>query len=57
MENGKQRAEDILRLHSDQLKALALALLEKETLDVKEVYELLGIPREEEKFSPIDLTA
>ena len=40
----KARATDILTQHRDQLEKLANALLENETMDAKQVYELLEIP-------------
>ena len=47
VEWGQKRAREILTDHRDQLEALSLELLDKETLDVKEVKTLLGIPYEE----------
>ena len=42
--NGsKKRASDILNSQNDKLELLATTLLEKETLDVKEIKTLLGI--------------
>ena len=42
--NGaKKRASDILNSQKDKLELLATTLLEKETLDVKEIKALLGI--------------
>lgn len=38
------RAHEILEIHKDQLELLARELLEKETLSVAEVRELLGLP-------------
>lgn len=40
----KKRATDILSGHRDQLDKLAMELLDKETLDTKQIHELLGIP-------------
>ena len=40
----KDRATAILTQHRDQLEKLARALLENETLDAKQVYDLLEIP-------------
>ena len=40
----KDRATAILTEHRDQLEKLATALLEKETMDAKQVYALLDIP-------------
>jgi len=46
------QACDLLRTNRDKLDALALALLEKETMYAGEIYELLSItPRTEHKFS------
>lgn len=43
---------DLLRTNRDKLDKLAHALIEKETLNAPEIYELLGIePRMEHKFS------
>lgn len=42
--NQKDRATAILTEHRDQLEKLANALLEKETMDAKQVYELLDMP-------------
>jgi ATP-dependent Zn protease len=42
---------EILKANRDKLNILAEALLEKETLDASEIYELLGIePRTLHKF-------
>ena len=38
---------DLLRTHRDQLEKIAEALLEKETLSVAELYDLLGMKKEE----------
>lgn len=43
----KDRATAILTEHRDQLEKLATALLEKETMDAKQVYALLEIPMPE----------
>lgn len=54
----KDRASAILTEHRDQLEKLANALLEKETMDARQVYELLDIPmpvssvKEESNESP-----
>jgi cell division protease FtsH len=51
LDENYQRALQILRDNRDKLDLLARVLLEKETLQAGEVYELLGIPpREEHKF-------
>ncbi len=44
METQKKRATEILTIHRDQLEKLANALLDQETLDVKQVCELLDLP-------------
>lgn len=44
IQEGYARANEILVAHRDKLDLLANALLEKETLDASEVYELLGMP-------------
>ena len=46
-ECGHDRAVKILTQHRDQLEKLSLELLEKETLDVKEIKTLLGMPFKE----------
>ena len=46
---SKQRAEQILRDHRDKLDKLALALLEKETMDVAEIRTLLELPAPKEE--------
>ena len=38
-----EEARNILRTHKDQLETLAEALLERETLSIQEIYDLLGI--------------
>jgi len=43
-----QRAVTVLKEHRSQLDALAAALLDKETLDEAEAYQVAGIPRKEE---------
>jgi len=42
-----QRAVTVLKEHRSQLDALAAALLDKETLDEAEAYQVAGIPRKE----------
>ena len=42
------RAEALLEEHKDKLAALAAMLIEKETMDGREVEELLGLGRKEE---------
>ncbi len=58
---SKQRAEQILREHKDKLDKLALALLEKETMDVAEIRVLLDLPppkeeAQDEAATPEELT-
>ena len=47
LDEARQKAHDILTEHNDQFELLAQALLEKETLDVREVKELIGMPIDE----------
>ncbi|UDQ97638.1 ATP-dependent zinc metalloprotease FtsH [Lentisphaerota bacterium WC36G] len=47
VEYGQNRAKEILTTYRHQLEALSLELLEKETMDVKEVKTLLDMPYEE----------
>ena len=46
-----EKTEAILSEHIDQLKTLAEALIEKETMDDKEIRRLLGFPVEEKELS------
>lgn len=48
LDGANDRAREILKKHDDQLEAIAQALLEKETLTVAEVRELLNMPPLEE---------
>ena len=47
MKQCYERTESILTEHIDQLKLLAEALIERETMDDKEIRILLGFPTEE----------
>ena len=47
MKQCYERTESILTEHIDQLKLLAEALIERETMDDKEIRVLLGFPTEE----------
>ena len=40
-----RETREILSMHRDQLDALALALVERETLDDKEIREMFGFPQ------------
>lgn len=50
IDESKKRASDILTSQRDKLELLATTLLDKETLDVKEIKKLLGI--EDKKLNP-----
>lgn len=51
LDESYTRTVDLLRTNRDKLDSLAKALLEKETLQSSEVYELLGItPRQDHRF-------
>ena len=51
LDNCYKQAKEILEKNKDKLDALALTLLEKETMFASEIYELLGIaPRIEHTF-------
>ena len=52
IDSANNRAIEILKKHDDQLEAIAQALLEKETLTVAEVRELLNMPPLEEPEPP-----
>lgn len=53
IKSAYDKAEAILVENEWMLHKLTTALLERETLDAKEVYELLGLPpREQNKFNP-----
>jgi len=43
------RAESLIRENADKLEKLALALVEKETIDGREIAKMLGIEEEETK--------
>jgi cell division protease FtsH len=49
---ANQRARDLLAGHRDQLQALALALLEKETLDAREIDRLMASVSPPEDAAP-----
>jgi cell division protease FtsH len=54
IDDANNRACEILKTHNDQLEALAQELLEKETLSVNEICELLGMPcKESEPLEPL----
>ncbi len=57
IDEQKTRATNILTEHRDDLDKLANALLEKETMSAKEVYELLGweMPQDDEPLPEEDL--
>ena len=44
------RAVNVLKEHRTQLDAIAAALLEKETLDEAEAYQVAGITRTDDKM-------
>ena len=46
------RTREILSTHKDQLEKIAEALLEKETLSVADIHELLGMKQEEKEEAP-----
>ena len=48
LDEGHQRAVDILTTHKDQLEKLAKELIQKETLQDSDIRELLGFPAREE---------
>ena len=49
------KGKELLEKHRDLLDKLAVELLEKETLQASEVYELLGLePRETNSFKPVE---
>jgi len=52
IENCYAQAKEMLNQNRDKLTQLSQALLEKETMYAREIYELLGIePREDHKFT------
>jgi len=54
---ANQRARDLLAGHRDQLQALALALLDKETLDAREIDRLMASVSPPEDAAPSQDTA
>ncbi|MBE6404551.1 MAG: ATP-dependent zinc metalloprotease FtsH [Lentisphaerae bacterium] len=50
VDDAMDSARQILTEHRDMLDKLAEALLEKETLDAVQVYELLGLPQPKQDF-------
>ena len=50
VDDAMDSARQILTEHRDMLDKLAEALLEKETLDAAQVYELLGLPQPKQDF-------
>ena len=50
VDEANAAAREILTTHRDMLDKLAEALLEKETLDAAQVYELLGIPQKKQEI-------
>ena len=51
--DSHERVKNIITENRDKLDRLSQALLEKETLEASEIYELLGItPRQDLKFTP-----
>ncbi len=54
-----QRAESLLRDHSEQLEQMSLALLQRETLNYDDVVALLGEPPHKKKnvISPAEFEA
>ena len=56
IDSANARATQILKEHDDQLEAIAQSLLEKETLTVAEVRELLNMPplEEPEPLKPVE---
>ena len=56
LDEAKQQAHAILTENNDQFELFAQELLEKETMDVKEIKTLLGMPIEEDTHS-LDFSA
>jgi cell division protease FtsH len=49
LDKGYQECYDMISSHKDKLNAIAEALLERETLDAKDVYEIIGLPYDSSK--------
>ena len=56
VDEAMDSARKILTDHRDMLDKLAEALLEKETMDAAQVYELLGLPRPNQEAKAIPVT-